>query len=120
MFSPLFKGAEGAETNAASAAVKSRAHRALCVILSQILLVCFIRLRLKYEKYLLYNLVYMWEIVKKRAENVPNLWWGVLESCVRCVVFYFLSLARCMFLLMSLCKKQRETWGIKVHGESFL
>lgn len=92
----------------------------MCYFLSQILLVCFIRLWLKYEKYLLYNLVYMWEIVKKkRAENVPNLWGG-LESCVRCVVFYFLSLARCMFLLMSLCKKQREIWGIKVHGESFL
>lgn len=87
LFSPLFKGAEGAETTAASAAVKSRAHRALCVIFSQILLVCFIRLRLKYEKYLLYNLVYMWEIVKKRAENVPNLWWGSVGiMCKMCCI----------------------------------
>lgn len=53
--------------------------------LSQILLVCFIRLWLKYEKYLLYNLVYMWEIVKKkRTENVPNLWGGVGIMCKMC------------------------------------
>lgn len=44
--------------------------------LSQILLVCFIRLRLKYEKYLLYNLVYMWEIVKKNVQKMCQIFGG--------------------------------------------